>query len=69
MTEIFDFFDKDENKLLTLAEMEKVVLEHHLEGLSNACEVKDLFVFEDIDEDDILNIEEFYRVFGESFVR
>lgn len=64
VTEMFDFFDQDENKLLALSEMEAISDEHHLKDLSTPCTMQDLFTFEDIDEDDILNIEEFYRAFG-----
>ncbi|ESO00687.1 hypothetical protein HELRODRAFT_175670 [Helobdella robusta] len=64
VTAMFDFYDRDMNKLLTREELDHVEHKDHIDRLSRFCHLTHIMLFDDLDDDEIINIDEFYRAFG-----
>ena len=61
---MFESFDGDSNKLLTISELDFVEAKNHIDRLSKSCHLKDLIWNDGNDADQIIGLGEFYKAFG-----
>ena len=61
---MFTYYDGNENKALSLEELNDIAQRDHLSKLSQLCQLTDLLVFDDADNDESINLKEFYQAFS-----
>lgn len=64
---MFSHYDQNNNGRLEEEEMRKATLSERLDVLSNGCALNDMLVFDDGNNDRMLNINEFYQAFNKMY--
>ncbi len=60
---VFNYYDRNSNQLLDEIELDDIEHRDHLDKLSRFCGLTDLLSFDDEDEDQNIDLDEFYKAF------
>ena len=62
---MFNYYDHDNDQVLSLSELDNIEHKNHLEKLSPSCSLTDLLSFDDLEpEDGTINMDEFLTAFS-----
>ena len=61
---MFNYYDNNEDQLLSEAELLDIETRDHLSKLSQFCSLTDLLAFDDANTDSNISLSEFYTAFG-----
>lgn len=64
---MFSHYDQNNNGRLEEEELRKATVSERLDVLSNGCALNDMLVFDDGNNDRMLNINEFYQAFNKMY--
>lgn len=64
---MFSHYDQNNNGHLDAEELNQVSQNEQLEELSNGCVLRDMLQYDDLDQDQCLNINEFYQAFNKLY--
>lgn len=64
---MFSHYDQNNNGHLEQEELSQITMTEHLEDLSNGCLLNDMLIFDDVDNDRQLSINEFYQAFNKLY--
>lgn len=64
---MFSHYDQNNNGHLDADELNQVSQSEQLEELSNGCVLRDMLQYDDLDQDQCLNINEFYQAFNKLY--
>lgn len=64
---MFSHYDQNNNGRLEEEELRKATISERLDVLSNGCGLNDMLVFDDGNNDRMLNINEFYQAFNKMY--
>lgn len=64
---MFSHYDQNNNGHLEQEELSEITMTEHLDDLSNGCLLNDMLIFDDVDNDRQLSINEFYQAFNKLY--